>query len=116
MRAFAVAVAMHLDAREYLGDVPLQKMNVLLVGPTGVGKTEMVRRLAEVIDAPFASLPATAMTQPGFTGFDPDQILKKLVQKAGSKDRSSGPVRDVGREPRDSCSAKHRVRGSGPRR
>jgi ATP-dependent Clp protease ATP-binding subunit ClpX len=88
VRELAVAVAMHVGARDYQGSTPLQKMNVLLVGPTGTGKTEMVSRLADVIDVPFASLPATAMTQPGFTGFDPDQILKKLIQRAGGKERA----------------------------
>jgi len=88
VRALAVAVAMHVAARDYQGATPLQKMNVLLVGPTGTGKTEMVSRLADVIDVPFASLPATAMTQPGFTGFDPDQILKKLIKNAGGKEKA----------------------------
>lgn len=88
VRDLAVAVAMHIGARDYQGDVPLQKMNVMLLGPTGVGKSLMCQRLADIIDAPYAALPATAMTQPGFTGFDPDMILKKLIQKAGSKARA----------------------------
>jgi ATP-dependent Clp protease ATP-binding subunit ClpX len=88
IRRLAVAVAMHVSSWEYTGDQPLQKMNVVLVGPTGTGKTEMVSRMAEFLDVPYAAMPATAITAPGFAGFDPDQVLKKLITRSKDKKKA----------------------------
>src|SRR3984885_13941102 len=66
--------------------------NILMIGPTGVGKTEIARRLAKLAQAPFLKVEATKFTEVGYVGRDVDQIMRDLVGQALSM------VRDKGRQ------------------
>src|SRR5699024_5922482 len=71
--------------RIYFGadsDVELQKSNILLIGPTGSGKTELARTLAKTLNVPFAIADATTLTEAGYVGDDVENILLRLVQAA----------------------------------
>ncbi|MEN9792743.1 MAG: hypothetical protein RL330_821, partial [Actinomycetota bacterium] len=63
-------------------DVELQKSNILLLGPTGCGKTHLAQTLARMLDVPFAVADATALTEAGYVGEDVENILLKLLQAA----------------------------------
>jgi ATP-dependent Clp protease ATP-binding subunit ClpX len=63
-------------------DVELQKSNILLIGPTGTGKTLMAQTLAKVLDVPFAIVDATTLTEAGYVGEDVENIILKLLQAA----------------------------------
>ncbi len=63
-------------------DVELQKSNVLLLGPTGVGKTLLAQTLAKILDVPFAIADATTLTEAGYVGEDVENILLRLIQAA----------------------------------
>lgn len=63
-------------------DVEIQKSNVLLLGPTGVGKTMLAQTMAKIIDVPFAIADATTLTEAGYVGEDVENILLKLIQAA----------------------------------
>ncbi len=63
-------------------DVEIQKSNVLLLGPTGVGKTMLAQSLAKIIDVPFAITDATTLTEAGYVGEDVENILLRLIQAA----------------------------------
>jgi len=65
-----------------LEDVELEKSNVLMLGPTGCGKTLMARTLAKILDVPFATADATTLTEAGYVGDDVENILLKLIQAA----------------------------------
>jgi ATP-dependent Clp protease ATP-binding subunit ClpX len=64
------------------GDVELQKSNILLLGPTGCGKTFLAQTLAKMLNVPFAIADATALTEAGYVGEDVENILLKLIQAA----------------------------------
>ena len=82
--ALAVAVYNHYKRINCLGDgdVELQKSNVLLLGPTGVGKTFLAQTLAKILDVPFAVADATTLTEAGYVGEDVENILLRLIQAA----------------------------------
>jgi len=63
-------------------DVELAKSNVLLIGPTGVGKTYLAQTLAKALDVPFAIADATTLTEAGYVGEDVENILLRLIQAA----------------------------------
>ena len=87
-RALAVAVYNHYkrinfhENREDDNDVDLQKSNILMVGPTGSGKTFLAQTLAKSLNVPFAIADATALTEAGYVGEDVENILLKLLQAA----------------------------------
>ena len=64
------------------GDVELQKSNIMLLGPTGCGKTHLAQTLARILNVPFAIADATALTEAGYVGEDVENILLKLIQAA----------------------------------
>ncbi|WP_440102667.1 ATP-dependent Clp protease ATP-binding subunit ClpX [Streptosporangium sp. H16] len=88
-RSLAVAVYNHYkrvraQARQAAGGEPVElgKSNILLVGPTGCGKTHLVQTLARMLDVPFAIADATALTEAGYVGEDVENILLRLIQAA----------------------------------
>ncbi len=66
----------------YKSDVDIQKSNVVLLGPTGVGKTMLAQTLAKILDVPFAIADATTLTEAGYVGEDVENILLRLIQAA----------------------------------
>ena len=70
------------EEREIEDDVELQKSNVLLIGPTGVGKTYLAQTLAKTLKVPFAIADATTLTEAGYVGEDVENILLRLIQAA----------------------------------
>ncbi|MDD2558479.1 MAG: ATP-dependent Clp protease ATP-binding subunit ClpX [Desulfuromonadaceae bacterium] len=84
-RVLAVAVYNHYKRVKYLatnGDVEIQKSNILLLGPTGSGKTLLAQTLARVLNVPFAIADATNLTEAGYVGEDVENIILALVQAA----------------------------------
>jgi ATP-dependent Clp protease ATP-binding subunit ClpX len=69
-------------------EVELQKSNILLVGPTGCGKTLLAQTLAKLLDVPFSIADATALTEAGYVGEDVENILLRLIQAAGDVQRA----------------------------
>ncbi len=83
-KALSVAVYNHykrVSSGRYV-DVELQKSNILMIGPTGSGKTLMAQTLAKMLNVPFAIADATALTEAGYVGEDVENILLKLIQAA----------------------------------
>jgi len=70
------------DKKSDSDDIELEKSNILMIGPTGSGKTLMARTLARVLDVPFAVADATTLTEAGYVGEDVENILLKLIQAA----------------------------------
>ena len=84
-RTLSVAVYNHLKriwSNSTSSDVELQKANILLIGPTGSGKTLLAETLARTLDVPFAICDATSLTESGYVGEDVENILLRLVQAA----------------------------------
>lgn len=89
-KVLAVAVYNHYKRLNYnltktdndTSDVELEKSNILMVGPTGSGKTLLAKTLAKVLKVPFASADATTLTEAGYVGDDVENILLKLIQNA----------------------------------
>lgn len=70
------------NKKEKEEDIELEKSNILMVGPTGCGKTLLARTLAKILNVPFASADATTLTEAGYVGDDVENILLKLIQNA----------------------------------
>jgi ATP-dependent Clp protease ATP-binding subunit ClpX len=84
-KVLSVAVYNHykrITAGDRAADVELEKSNILLLGPTGCGKTLLARTLARILDAPFTIADATALTEAGYVGEDVENILLRLIQVA----------------------------------
>jgi ATP-dependent Clp protease ATP-binding subunit ClpX len=84
-KILSVAVHNHfkrVDSSVDMEDVELQKSNVLLMGPTGSGKTLMAQTLARILDVPFTIVDATTLTEAGYVGEDVENIILKLLQSA----------------------------------
>ncbi len=83
-RILSVAVYNHYKRIKHgtKGDVELEKSNILLLGPTGTGKTLLARTLARLLNVPFAIADATALTEAGYVGEDVENVVLKLVQNA----------------------------------
>ena len=91
-KKLAVAVYNHytrVSHRSRKSDIDLQKSNILLIGPTGTGKTLLAQSLARILSVPFAMVDATTLTEAGYVGEDVENIVLKLYQNAGQdKDRT----------------------------
>ena len=83
-RSIAVAVYNHYKRINYTGksDVELQKSNILMIGPTGSGKTYLVQSLAKTLGVPFAISDATTLTEAGYVGEDVENVLVRLLKAA----------------------------------
>ena len=84
-KVLAVSVYNHykrVTAPKDLDDVELQKSNIIMIGPTGSGKTYLAQTLAKIINVPFAIADATTLTEAGYVGEDVENILLKLIQAA----------------------------------
>jgi len=86
-KRLAVAVYQHYKRLELVkrrSDIDIQKSNILLIGPTGTGKTLLAQTLAKVLSVPFCIVDATSLTEAGYVGEDVENILLRLLQAAGN--------------------------------
>ena len=86
-KRLSVAVYQHykrLELAKRRADIELQKSNILLIGPTGTGKTLLAQTLARVLSVPFCIVDATSLTEAGYVGEDVENILLRLLQSAGN--------------------------------
>ena len=88
-RAVAIALRNRWRRQQVPGDMraEITPKNILMIGPTGVGKTEIARRLARLADAPFIKVEATKFTEVGYVGKDVDSIVRDLVEVAMKQER-----------------------------
>src|SRR5260221_956020 len=97
----AVAIALRNRWRRQQVAEPLRSeitpKNILMIGPTGVGKTEIARRLAKLADAPFIKVEATKFTEVGYVGKDVDSIVRDLVDMAVKQEREASMRRNRSR-------------------
>jgi ATP-dependent HslUV protease ATP-binding subunit HslU len=90
-RAVAIALRNRWRRQQVQGAMrgEITPKNILMIGPTGVGKTEIARRLARLVDAPFIKVEATKFTEVGYVGKDVDSIIRDLVDMAVKQERES---------------------------
>src|SRR5260370_21893300 len=85
-KKLAVAVYNHYKRiqmnKQRTGEVELSKSNILLIGPTGTGKTLLAQTLARILDVPFAIVDATTLTEAGYVGEDVENIILRLLHNA----------------------------------
>jgi len=98
-RAVAIALRNRWRRSQVAGDMrqEITPKNILMIGPTGVGKTEIARRLAKLADAPFIKVEATKFTEVGYVGKDVDSIIRDLADIAIKQERQAAMLRVKGR-------------------
>ena len=90
-RAVAIALRNRWRRQQVAGDLrgEITPKNILMIGPTGVGKTEIARRLARLANAPFIKVEATKFTEVGYVGRDVESIIRDLVETAVKMEREA---------------------------
>ncbi len=115
-RTLSVAVYNHYKRVQMMSsgdtDIELQKSNILLLGPTGCGKTLLAQTLAKILNVPFAIADATALTEAGYVGEDVENILLKLIQAADFDVKKAETVDKIARKA-DNPSITRDVSGEG---
>jgi len=97
-KALSVAVYNHFKrVNAQMSDVELHKSNILLIGPTGSGKTLLAQTLARILNVPFAIADATSLTEAGYVGEDVENILLKLLQAADNGENIQTVIRNAQR-------------------